>query len=137
MERGLIRRRWQVTIPAEVRRELNLFMGQAVNWEVDHERGVITIFTGSGVFPGVEMAAFQDAMTRKLRHERGQKCGRKIRKSAKKEKKLRELVDRSRAWRERSSGATELQEVLSQVSQYLLGVQERLRQRLEGSTEQE
>jgi hypothetical protein len=111
-------------------------MGQAVNWEIDYERGVITIFTGSGVFPGVELAAFQEAIARKLRNERGQKCGKKIRKSAKKAKVLRELQEKSRRWRDKtSSGATELQEVLSQLSQYLLGIQERLRQRLEESSE--
>ena len=134
MERGLIRRRWQVTIPRHVRRELNLFIGQAVNWEVDHERGVITVFTGSGVFPGVELAAFQDVMARKLRHERGQKCGRKIRKSAKRSKVLRELQEKSRIRRE-SSGATELREMVSQISQYLLTLQERLNKQLDEFSE--
>ena len=34
MDRSMIRKRWQITIPRNVRRLMGLFIGQVLNWKV-------------------------------------------------------------------------------------------------------
>ena len=119
MERRLIRKRWQVTIPREVRRRLNLFQGQLLNWDIYDEDGqtFIRLFTGGGALP-VEHAAFQDLMAKKKAKERGSKCGRKIRKL---EEKRSHRVGVGRPVE--GSELTTLREIVSDLSQYLLNLQ--------------
>ena len=74
MNRGLIRKRWQVTIPKEVRLYLDLYIGQTLNWDVVHEEGrtEIRIFFGTYPMRG-EGAAHEAVAARKARAERRQK----------------------------------------------------------------
>lgn len=126
MERRLIRKRWQITIPREIRRRLNLFEGQLLNFDlVDCEEQVfIRVYTGAAVDPG-EMAAFKELFSRKRRKEKGAKCGAKIRKldAAKKARERRIEAQAGEA----PSTSTELQELISNLSGYLLSLQNRLR----------
>lgn len=55
MERRFIRPRWQVTIPREIRRRLNLFVGQALSFTLDEHYNII-MTTGS--LPDAEQAEF-------------------------------------------------------------------------------
>lgn len=76
MERSSIRKRWQVTIPRKIRRELNFFEGQVLNWQIVPEdwggEKTIRVFPGSYADPE-EAAAFKDRRTRKERHQSRQK----------------------------------------------------------------
>ena len=60
MERALIRKRWQVTIPRYIRRFLNLFEGQTLNWDLSEIEGTwyIRIYGGSCAL-STEEAAFR------------------------------------------------------------------------------
>lgn len=75
MERGLIRAKWQVTIPRGIRRRLNLFLGQTLNWELtEEESGVeIRIITGYACHRLEDMAAFQEIGAKKARKEKARK----------------------------------------------------------------
>lgn len=122
MERRLIRKRWQITIPREVRRRLNLFQGQLLNWDIQEYDGqtFMRVYTGGGLLPD-DQAAFQDILARKKGRKGRTKCRTKIRK-----------LDEARE--ARLEGArnpqrlenTELRELVSGLSQYLLGLQQRL-----------
>lgn len=122
MERRLIRKRWQVTIPPDVRRRLNLFQGQLLNWDIYDEDGqtFIRLFTGGGALPA-EHAAFQDLLAKKRAKEKGAKCGTKIGKSAKKR------AQRLEVWKNpQRFESSELRNLVSNLSQYLLSLQARL-----------
>ena len=126
MERRLIRRRWQITIPKEIRQRLNLFEGQLLNFDVVELEGQVfmRIFTGASPDPA-EMAAFKDLMARKNREVRKQRCGSKIRKSDDlKEKRAARLADQASGGV--ASIAGELKAMVSDLSQYLLTLQARL-----------
>jgi bifunctional DNA-binding transcriptional regulator/antitoxin component of YhaV-PrlF toxin-antitoxin module len=124
MERRLIRQRWQITIPGGIRRKLNLYQGQLLNFDLAEIEGelFIRMYTGLAVDPG-EAAAFQDVLAAKKRKEKGQKCGRKIRKL---EEKRSRRAGAARAVV--GSELTTLREIVSDLSQYLLTLQERLKQ---------
>jgi bifunctional DNA-binding transcriptional regulator/antitoxin component of YhaV-PrlF toxin-antitoxin module len=96
MERSLIRSKWRVTIPKGVRRSLNLFEGQVLNWEVIEEEGTTEIRLVHGSLPRVEdMAAFKEAGARAARRKaRQKKAGAILGKWAgnKGREKLKELV---------------------------------------------
>ena len=65
-----------------MRRALNLFEGQLLNFDIIEEHGAWEIRVFAGSFPRVEeMAAFKEAGARKKRRERAQKCGTKFGKS--------------------------------------------------------
>lgn len=126
MERRLIRKRWQVTIPREIRHRLNLYEGQLLNFDlVDHEEQVfIRIYTGAAADPE-EMAAFKELFGKKKRKEKQAKCGSKIRKSDdKRELRAKRIEDIRKGLV--PSTSTELQEILSNLSGYLLSLQKRL-----------
>ena len=127
MERRLIRQRWQITLPPGIRRKLNLYQGQLLNFDlVEIEDQVfIRIFTGLAVDPE-ERAAFQEIFGARKRKEKGRKCGRKIRKSdglREKRGKLVEDIKRGLV----PSTSSELQEIISNLSGYLLSLGNRLR----------
>jgi AbrB family looped-hinge helix DNA binding protein len=126
MERRLIRKRWQVTIPREIRHRLNLYEGQLLNFDVvDHEEQLfIRVYTGAAADPE-EMAAFKELFGKKKRKEKQAKCGRKIRKSdARRESRELRIEDIRKGLV--PSTATELQDLLSNLSQYVLALQSRL-----------
>jgi hypothetical protein len=105
-----------------VRRKLNLFQGQLLNWDIYEDEGqtFIRLFTGGGALPA-EHAAFQDLLARKRAKEKGAKCGTKIGKSAK------ERARRLEAWKNPARfESTELRNLVSNLSQYLLALQARL-----------
>ena len=120
MERRLIRKRFQITIPRELRRFLNLYVGQALSFRLG-ESGEIIIITGTP--PHMEdLAAFKEAGARKKKKRGRYPCGKKIRKSdrlvdARLEKMLADPV---------KLAATELQELVHLVSESLRDLQERL-----------
>lgn len=127
MERRLIRKRWQVTIPPGIRRQLNLYEGQLLNFDLveSEEQVFIRIYTGAAADPE-EMAAFKELFGKKKRKEKQAKCGTKIRKSdARRESRVRRIEDIRKGLV--PSTSTELQEILSNLSEYLLGMQNRLR----------
>ena len=128
MERRLIRERWQITIPAKVRRRLNLFVGQTLNFEVDDVTGNIHVFTGSYLVPADE-AAFREVLAEKARQKRKPKWAKKSRKSDI-QGTLRRLQEAAKRAREHSENF-ELQQVLSDLSGYLLNLQTRLRKSTE------
>jgi hypothetical protein len=105
---------------------LNLYEGQLLNFDLVEIEGqlFIRVFTGLAVDPG-ERAAFQEVFASRKRKEKGQKCGAKIRKSepkrAQREKRI-EDIKRGLV----PSTATELREILSNLSGYLLSLQSRL-----------
>lgn len=71
MQRGLIRKRFQVTIPRWVRRTLNLFEGQTLNWDVLEEGGAWFIKIYSGSFSlSHEEAAFKEYLRVSPKKER-------------------------------------------------------------------
>jgi len=126
MERRLIRQRWQITIPPGIRRRLNLYQGQLLNFDlVEVEDQVfIRVFTGLAVDSG-EQAAFQEVFARRKRKEKGQKCGTKIRKSVGLKESRAKRVEGVRLGLVPST-ATELREIISNLSGYLLSLQNRL-----------
>jgi len=150
MERRLIRERWQVTIPRGIRRKLNLFVGQTVNFHVDLETGTVLMFTGSVALPADD-AAFQEIFTgspRRLgqRKEERRKRG-KIRNSDGGRRSGKRLInarfdklDHMAGFfptdpevlaalaeaRAAGEGRQELKGILSSLSQFLLGLQERI-----------
>ena len=127
MERRLIRQRWQITIPPGIRRKLNLYQGQLLNFDlVELEDQVfIRVFTGLAVDPG-EQAAFQEIFARRKRKEKGLKCGKRIRKSdSLRESREKRVEDVRRGLV--PSTSTELQEIISNLSGYLLSLGNRLR----------
>jgi bifunctional DNA-binding transcriptional regulator/antitoxin component of YhaV-PrlF toxin-antitoxin module len=123
MERRIIRKRWQVTIPREVRRRLNLFQGQLLNWDIHDFEGqtFIRVYTGGGSLPEDEVA-FHDILARKKGKKGRIRCRTKIRK-----------LDMARDARMEAARnpqrfeSSELSNLVSNLSQYLLGLQERLR----------
>jgi bifunctional DNA-binding transcriptional regulator/antitoxin component of YhaV-PrlF toxin-antitoxin module len=126
MERRLIRQRWQITIPGRIRRELNLYLGQLLNFDLVEQDGEVFIrmFTGSVVDPE-ERAAFQEVFARKKGKGKRVKCAGKIRKSeAQRESRALRLVDLRKGLE--PSTATELKEIISNLSAYLLSLQARL-----------
>jgi AbrB family looped-hinge helix DNA binding protein len=127
MERRLIRKRWQVTIPREIRHRLNLYEGQLLNFDVvDHEEQLfIRVYTGAAADPE-EMAAFKELFGKKKRKEKQAKCGAKIRKSDA-QRESREIRIEDVRLGLVPSTSTELQEILSNLSGYLLSLQNRLR----------
>ena len=112
---------------------MNLYEGQLLNFDLVEIEGqlFIRVYTGAAVHPQ-EMAAFKEILARRKGKARGAKCARKFRKS----ERIRELQERGKKARaDLRSGVIELQEILSSLCQYSLGLQERLRQRQEGSSE--
>ena len=124
MERRIIRKRWQVTIPPGVRRKLNLFQGQLLNWDITTLEGetFIRLYTGSGSIPE-DHAAFQDLLAVKKRRERSSKCGTKI---GKLEAKRKSRVEEAEPLR--NTELTTFKEIVSDLSQFLLNLQVRLNQ---------
>jgi len=122
MERRLIRKRWQITIPREVRRRLNLFEGQLLNWDIHDYDGqtFIRVYTGGGSLPD-DQAAFQDLLVKKKGRKGRTRCRTKIRK-----------LDTARDSRIEAGQnpqrfeSYELRNLVSNLSQYLLGLQQRL-----------
>lgn len=126
MERRLIRKRWQVTIPPGIRRELNLYQGQLLNFDLVEQEGqvFIRIFTGLAADPE-ERAAFQEVFARKKGKGKRVKCAGKIRKSeAQRESRALRLEELRKGLA--PSTVTELKELISNLSAYLLGLQARL-----------
>lgn len=126
MERRLIRKRWQVTIPPGIRRQLNLYEGQLLNFDLveSEEQVFIRIYTGAAADPE-EMAAFKELFGKKKRKEKQAKCGAKIRKSeARIDLRAKRVEDIRKGLV--PSTATELQDLLSNLSQYVLALQSRL-----------
>lgn len=121
MERRLIRKKWQVTIPRGVRARLNLFQGQLLNWEVVDEEGFFHIKIWSGLCPTAEdKTAYDEFLYKKERQLRRSKCAKKIGKlEEKRSLKLREE-------REGTGSRSELKSLVSEFSQYLLSLQEKL-----------
>lgn len=135
MERRIIRQRWQITIPPGIRRKLNLFQGQLLNFDLVEIEGevFIRVFTGQAMDP-TERAAFQEIYGRKKGQPRGKICRRKIGKSAgKRELRLSRIEDIRQGLV--PSTASELQEIISNLSGYLLSLQSRLRSSPGESTE--
>jgi bifunctional DNA-binding transcriptional regulator/antitoxin component of YhaV-PrlF toxin-antitoxin module len=127
MERRLIRKRWQVTIPPGIRRQLNLYEGQLLNFDLveSEEQVFIRIYTGAAADPE-EMAAFKELFGKKKSKERQAKCGRKFRKSdARRESRARRIEDMRKGLV--PSTSIELQQILSSTSEYLLALQMRLK----------
>jgi bifunctional DNA-binding transcriptional regulator/antitoxin component of YhaV-PrlF toxin-antitoxin module len=127
MERRLIRKRWQVTIPPGIRRQLNLYEGQLLNFDLveSEEQVFIRIYTGAAADPE-EMAAFKELFGKKKRKERQAKCGTKFRKSdARRESRARRIKDIHKGLV--PSTSTELQQILASTSEYLLALQMRLK----------
>lgn len=121
MERRLIRKRWQVTIPREVRRRLNLFQGQLLNWDIHDYEGqtFIRVYTGGGSVPDDEVA-FHDILAKKKGRKGRAKCRTKIQKLDEKRAK------RIEGSRNQATENTELRNLVSNLSQYLLILQARL-----------
>jgi bifunctional DNA-binding transcriptional regulator/antitoxin component of YhaV-PrlF toxin-antitoxin module len=122
MERRLIRKRWQVTIPREVRRRLNLFQGQLLNWDIHDYDGqtFIRVYTGGGAVPD-DQAAFQDLLVKKKGRKGRVKCRTKIRKlDTERESKIEAGRNPQRF------ESSELRSLVSNLSQYLHGLQQRL-----------
>ena len=112
---------------------MNLYEGQLLNFDLVEIEGqlFIRVYTGSAAHPD-EMAAFKELLARKRGKGRGAKCARKFRKSD----QIKELRERSKSWRSPTrSAASELQEILSSLCQFSLGLQERLRPQLDESSE--
>ena len=107
-----------------MRRRLNLFQGQLLNWEIYEDGGqtFIRLFSGGGVLPD-DHAAFQDLLTKKKTKEKGAKCGTKI---GKLEAKRRLRVEEENPVR--GTELTALKEMVSEFSQFLLSLQARLNQ---------
>jgi hypothetical protein len=105
-----------------VRRRLNLFQGQLLNWEVVADEGQVFVMVFSGICPNKEeQAAFQELLSRGKAQKRRRKCGGKIRKLDE-ERKRREELARVPG----NSEVSELKSLVSDLSQYLLGLQRRL-----------
>jgi bifunctional DNA-binding transcriptional regulator/antitoxin component of YhaV-PrlF toxin-antitoxin module len=124
----MIRSRWQITIPRRIRRALNLFEGQLLNFDLveDLEAGQSFIRVYTGAAPVADLVAFREAMaTRERKGKRGHKCARKSGKSDV-QKTLRDLEKKSKRAREHSEN-TELEQVLSDLCDYSRLLQARLR----------
>jgi len=123
MERRLIRKRWQVTIPPGVRRGLNLFQGQLLNWDIAgalEGEPFIRLWTGSCANPE-DFAAFQEVFGKKKRPKGEKKCRSKIRKL---EGKRASRVEAANPVMD--TELTEFKEIVSDLSQFLLSLQQRL-----------
>ena len=127
MERRQIRKRWQITIPRDIRQRLNFFQGQVLNWDLveDSAEGFTYIRIYSGAYATrLDQLAAHEISARKDRKRRQQRCGRKIRKSDTR------LLTRERRVEAIKSpkvmDVTELQELVSMMSSYLQSLQERL-----------
>lgn len=87
MERRFIRSRWQVTIPRSIRQELNLHLGQVLNFNLTEGPGgdwEIRVFPGNYPAKIGEQAAFQDYSARakrKLARQKKKTSGNFFRKS--------------------------------------------------------
>lgn len=142
MERGLIRKRYQITIPRGVRRALNLFIGQTLNFALD-ENYCITISTGS--LPSAEEGEFYKLLKgekprfpkgKKFRISEGRRQSRGERlKSARFEKLEKmmaafpvdpELMNALDDAREAENARQDLMQIVSNLSKFLLRIQERL-----------
>lgn len=125
MERRQIRRRWQVTIPRELRQRLNLFIGQLLNFDLVREESgyVVRVLFGT-MATEEDMGAWKETGARRERKRLQHRSGSKIRKSDT-QKMLRGR--RIEGIRQPSFlEATELKGIISNLSQYLLALQARL-----------
>ena len=105
-----------------MRRRLNLFQGQLLNWDIHSYDGqtFIRVYTGGGSLPEDE-AAFQDILAEKAGKKGRLKCRTKIRKlDTAREAKIEAGRNPQRF------ESSELRNLVSNLSQYLLGLQERL-----------
>lgn len=75
--------------------------------------------------PG-EMAAFQEIFARRKRKEKGQKCAKRFRKSDKQRELREKRIENLKAGLVPST-VTELQEMLANISGFLLSLQNRLK----------
>lgn len=127
MERRQIRKRWQVTIPRDIRQRLNFYVGQLLCFDLveDSKEGFpyVRIYLNVGVARLDEIAA-QEASAKKWRKERQQRCGRKLRFSDEKVQSRNRRVAAIKAPHFMES--TELREIFSGLSAYLLSLQKRL-----------
>lgn len=110
-----------------MRQRLNFFEGQVLNWDLveDSAEGFtyIRIYTGAYATRLDQLAA-HEVSARKERKRRQQRCGRKIRKSDVRVKSREGRIEAIRS--PRVMEVTELQEMVSTMSSYLLTLQERL-----------
>ncbi len=122
MESRQIRKRWQITIPRQLRRKLNLYIGQVLTWGLEHdERGShLVLYTGTFATMG---AAHMDEEARKWR---GQKRSR-FRKSDKIKRLQEERKSKIEAELTGYVG-TDLRQLITEFSGYLLNLQAKLNQ---------
>lgn len=123
MDRRLIRKRWQVTIPPGVRRLLNLYVGQLLNWDIvstPEGETFIRVYTGSCANPE-DFAAFQEAFAKKKGRKGERKCRGKIRKLEDKRRSRVEIANPVK-----TTELIEFKEIVSGLSQFLLSLQGRL-----------
>ncbi len=142
MERGLIRKRWQVTIPKGVRRELNLFIGQTLNFAIDEE---FCIRIATGTMPSAGEAEFYQHLKgkkvvfdrlKKFRKSDGQRAGkpgalksdwtRKIEKMASFFPTDPEVKIAVAQAAEAEEARQELKQIVSGLSKFLRRLQERI-----------
>jgi bifunctional DNA-binding transcriptional regulator/antitoxin component of YhaV-PrlF toxin-antitoxin module len=127
MERRQIRKRWQVTIPRDIRQRLNFYVGQLLCFDLveDSAEGFpyVRLYLNVGAARHDEMA-MQEVSARKERKRRQQRCGRKLRFSDEKVQSRNRRMAAIKAPYFMES--TELQEIVSGLSVYLLSLQERL-----------
>lgn len=129
MERRLIRKRWQITIPREIRRYLSLYVGQGLSFRLG-EAGEIIIITGTPPHRE-DLAALQEVGARKKKKRGRYPCGKKIRKSDKiRDARMEKLMESPVR-----SAALELKEMVHHVSGYLQEVQKRLEKLEQGHSE--
>jgi bifunctional DNA-binding transcriptional regulator/antitoxin component of YhaV-PrlF toxin-antitoxin module len=123
MSRCLIRKRWQITIPRDVRQHLNLFVGQTLNFYLDEEYCLKVVPSG---FPkrDEDAAAFRDLLRRKPSGVEPRKKRRKFRISDKDRVSQLELQEIAPVVFARN----QLRGLLSEISTYLLKVQDQLDQ---------
>ena len=121
MDRRLIRKRWQVTIPPGVRRLLNLYVGQLLNWDIvstPEGETFIRVYTGSCATPE-DFAAFQELFGKKKGQRGKRKCRGKIRKLE--EKRASKIAEGRPVT---GIELIELREEISGLSQFLLNLQD-------------
>jgi bifunctional DNA-binding transcriptional regulator/antitoxin component of YhaV-PrlF toxin-antitoxin module len=142
MERGLIRKRWQVTLPREIRRRLNLFIGQTLNFTLDED---YCIRISTGIVPSAEEAEFYEQVKgkkaafgkrRKFRISEGKRTAKRERPKEARFEKLEEMasffprdpeihqaIERAEAAEDAREG---LKQLVANLSRFLLSMQERL-----------
>jgi bifunctional DNA-binding transcriptional regulator/antitoxin component of YhaV-PrlF toxin-antitoxin module len=127
MERRQIRKRWQITIPREIRQRLNFYVGQLLCFDVVEDSAeslpYVRIYMNIGAAREDELAC-KEATAKIRRLRRRQRCGRKIRNSDTRVKSLGKRIEMIRS--PDVIDATEFREMITDMSGYLLTLQRRL-----------